>query len=1555
MLVVRGISYGDNMLNKSIISSLFVLLLFTSLTTAGSAGSNLVFILGTDENYQSLQNTNSSVDIKIYSDEDIPDLSDAGVVFLSSLNESTILNLNQNSSAVVCGYNVSNSSLINTEDNNLSKYWVYGGDSNIANMINYMDYHFLGNSASSYDLPVPPEDRINITVITGSSGVKAGLISANDDPLTSKYARVNVVTSVNEMPASLVTEDIIMLEMLSSDWISSATELSTQAMEQNNATVLTLHTSLLDGFGNVNNSSVEYSTIGKYWQYKGDENMRRLVMFLAATYKDAPLEVLGPVASTLYGFYHPDAPEIFQTTEDYLEWYNSTGKYNPDNITVGILEYQVPTDALTSRVEDSLIREIESRGCNAMFASFNVADNNSTTYFMPEGTPVVDAVISLRSYSLGQENKPITPEMAIEFLKELNVPVLHGINCYYDTEGSTYKGSKEDWENTSIGLSPDDIARNVVLQEFDGIIEPTILSWKNKDENGVSYNSDPIEEHVEWLVSRSINRAKLGEIPNSEKKVAVLYYNHGGGKNNFAAIYLDVPESLSNFVEAMNASGYNTGTEPIPNETELLDLMVLQGRNVGTWAPGELENMVATGKVVLWPVDEYMKWFSTLSAENQKEITDQWGPAPGDIMVYENESGSYFVIPRIEFGNVILGPQPTRGWEQNEKAMYHNGSLAPHHQYLAYYLWLQHEYGADAIVHFGTHGTQEWLPGKDVALSRYDWPSVMVGDVPVIYPYIMDDVGEGIQVQRRGNALIVDHLTSPIIEAGLYGGYQNISDYITRYNDVSISEDVKTEYRNLIIQEYAELDMVDALGMGSESLNNTTEVEFDLFLEDSLEPYLVSLETASMPYGMHVLGEQPPDEQTIGMIRLMLGDDYIDAVESIANSANVSTNLSTNVSTNVFTNTSTNTNVSTQLLEKVLLNNTSITDAQNQILGTTNSNVTEYLEQGAVYYQNILGCDQEIPNILRALNGEYIEPDSGNDPINSPESLPTGIDFYSIDSRTLPGEAEWLAGMKIANQTLELYKGANVGAYPETIGFVAFSTELIRNSGVTEAEVLYLLGVKPAWDSKGRIDLEGFSVIPESELGRPRIDILYTASGLYRDMYPEKLEMIDYAVRLAANESNSTYPNYVKQHSDTIYQQLIAQNYTEEEAKLLSESRVVSRQSGVYGTGLEASIVASDTWDDESKLAELYMDNLDNFYGVDIWDKSNTDVFKSILGTVDVAVKSDSSNLMGLVDNDDFVSWYGGLALAVRDVSGETPELYINNFVDPNNLLAEELSTVLSRELTTRYFNSNWIEGMMDSGYAGAQEMDRFTEFLYMWEVTTPDIVSDAAWDRVYETYVLDSQNLGLDEFFDENAYSYQSMTAQLLETSRKGSWDASDEVVQNLVKEYAESVVKDGVTCCHHTCGNALLDEYVQGVMSVPGVVDQATADEYKRLMQEATESPQQQSSESSSSHSSKGHQTSVAEKLNQTSKANTEEQASNQTVQNSDAGYGTNSPEPAPEVRQSADPNYVEGYEMQKEDPVEEEESGGMSFSGSDIVGILFVVAAVGGIYLGFRKKKF
>ena len=1520
---VEGV--GNGVGKMKVCSLVLTALLILVLVPVASAEENeLTFVIGAEDNHQSLINVRvtTPVNISVYTPDDVPDLSNKSVVFLASLNDSTLSNLTVNNSAIICGYNLTNTSLISTEDNNLSKYWVYGGDSNIADMTAYMDYHFLGNSSRSYDLPVPPADRINMTFVTGYSGVKNSLLLANDDALISKYARVNVVeTHEDQMPDSLLTEDIIVLVMIGPDWLTPVKDKSTNAINQNNATVVVLQTTVLSGLSTINESSSEYTTIGKFWEYRGDENMRRLVTFLAATYKDAPLDIQDPVKRDVYGFYHPEAPEIFQTTEEYLEWYESIDRYNPDNITIGILGYQVPSDSLHSKVEDALIYECESRGSNAMYASFYSKDPNATTYFVLNDTAIVDAVISLRSYSLGNPTHPITTEDVIKFLKYLNVPVLHGTNCYYSVDGVYKAGTEEGWQNSSVGLSSGDIARNVVLPEFDGIFDPIILSWKTEDLDGNVYNADPVDDHVDWLVSCSINHAELRYIPNSEKKVAIIYYNHGGGKNNFHAIYLDVPESLGNLVNAMNASGYNIGNKTVPNETELIDLMISQGRNIGTWAPGELEKMVASGDVILWPQEEYMKWFNALPAENQEAVIDQWGLAPGEIMTYTNKSGSYFVFPCIKFGNVILGPQPTRGWSQNNDALYHNTELVPHHQYIAYYFWLQHEYEADAIMHFGTHSTQEWLPGKQVALSRYDWPAVMVADMPVVYPYIMDDVGEGIQAKRRGNALIVDHLTSAIIEAGLYGGFVNISDYITQYNDVSIGPAIKAVNKNLIIQEYAELDLVDALGVDAQYLSSTNETQFDDFLEDTLERYLESIKTESMPYGMHVIGEYPPEEQTVGMVRLMLGSGYTNTVGSISNS----------------------TNASILLLEEVLLNGTSVTYAQNQTLGATDANVTAYLNEGLVHYQNIQDSIREIPNILRAMNGEYIEPKSGNDPIRSPDSLPTGINFYSLDPRFVPGKAEWLTGMKLANQTLEMYMEDHNGSYPDKVAFVCFSTELIRHRGVTESEILYLLGIEPAWDSKGRIKLSEFRIISEEELGRPRIDILLTTSGLYRDMYPDKIMMIDYAVRLAANAQNSTYPNYVKQNSEEIYQQLIALNYTEEDAKRLSESRVVSRQPGVYGTGLEDALPASNTWDDESVVADLYIKNLGNFYGEGMWGESNVDLFKKMLNGVDVVVQSHSSNQLGLMDNDDFPVWNGGLALAVREVSGATPDMYISNLVNPDNMMVETLSEVLNREMYARYFNPSWIEGMMEAGFSGAQEMDHFVEYLWLWESTVPDIVSDANWDRIYETYFLDSHNLGLDEFFAEsNPYARQSMAARMLETDRKGYWDASDEMIQSLVREYVESVVENGVTCCHHTCGNPLLDEYISGMLSVPGLSAE-DAEKYRQLMDEATgrEQPATETvvDDSSSSAWRRLHDSGTG---NESTDAGAGAGMDAELKQDTGAG-GEGVSNPA---------DYVEGYEMQDES-AQPSDAGPMSFSGTDLFGMLIVVLAAGAIYIGFRRR--
>jgi cobaltochelatase CobN len=754
-------------------------------------------------------------------------------------------------------------------------------------------------------------------------------------------------------------------------------------------------------------------------------------------------------------------------------------------------------------------------------------------------------------------------------------------------------------------------------------------------------------------------------------------------------------------------------------------------------------------------------------------------------------------------------------------------------------------------------------------------------------------------------------------------------------------------YRNSTIELYTNLYLENDLVVTPDELRSMSEDEFGGFISNTVHDYLDTLQSTLMPYGVHTFGVAPEDEKLVCMVKSMLRSSFVDDIYNII-PKDSGTEEDWNDTADAY---------AMDLLNATLLNGTNVSAAQLEVLGLINDTITEDLNLGFEYADNLSQATREINQTLRALDSEYIEPGPGNDPIRNPEALPTGRNFYSFDQRKFPDEETTAMGAVLADQLVEDYYNSHNGTYPEKVSYTLWAMETMRHNGLMEAQIYSLLGVRPV---RNNGVLTGFTVIPLEEMNHPRIDVLIQSSGMYRDTFPYQLALIDTAIRTVAelNETNET--NYVRWNSLKMKDELLASGYNESTADYLSKCRIFSEAVGDYGNGMPDAIAASDSWDNETKLADLFISKTSYVYGQDlsgngIWGDNYEDLLTMNLLDIDAAVHSDSTNLFGIIDGDDYYGYLGGIGLTVRALTGETPEMYIASLENVDSLQIISLKEALRTELRARYYNPKWITGMMESDYAGARQMMKFTEYIWGWDVTNPNLITDSDWDEIYDIYVNDKYDLGVDEFLKtDNPYQYQSMTARMLETARKGYWDASDEVIQSLVKEYAESVVKDGVTCCHHTCGNALLDEYIQGVISVPGIVDEETAEKYKELMQEAMESSQQQSSESSS-HSSNGHQTSVAEKLNQTTSTSTEESVSNQTVQNSDAGYGVDSPEPAPEVRQSADSNYVEGYEMQKESPSEESESGGMSFSGADILGTLFVIVAAGGIYMGFRKKKF
>ncbi|SES84524.1 cobaltochelatase CobN subunit [Methanococcoides vulcani] len=1372
--------------------------------------------------------------------------------------------------------------------------------------------------------------HINIALITGYESYKQqfdGLVSRINENSTYNITVSYYLPSTLTEDVNLSDTDIIYVNMFTDS--ASMIEDEINAAIANGTVVIGYNTHL--------NQNIPYipsvfsdeddlrDYLQDYWIYGAMDtsNFDNMIFFLSKEYGGRDdLEVKGPDGLEK-AIYHPDMTELSHFTSsatEYFDWYsNRTGtnhSFDENAPTVGILFYSsyYPDDLMPF---DELIRNFESRGINVI-PCYGSRSNYVDPFFNHTPETKVDLILSSTYRS-----QPFDKE-------DLGVPVMNTVlNGYMNLE---------EWEATNNPL-PNTYMLRMYRPETWGWIDPIMIASEEVDSQGNDIYV-PVDSQIDWLVDRAEAQTELSSKNESDKKVVILYYNHGAGKDNIGASYLEVVPSINNLLKGMADSGYDVESSSIPNETELVDLFVKQGTNIGTWAPGELEDLVETGKVTLIPEETYHGWFDELPEERKQEVVEMWGEAPGEVMIYEDRSGnSFVVIPKIEVSdNVILAPQPTRGWLQDNDALYHSGDLPPHHQYIAFYLWLQNEFDADVMVNMGRHGTVEWLPGKEFGLFRDEWPALMVSDIPVVYPYVMDGMGEGMQAKRRGNAIIIDHLIPPVVMSGSYGNYTELNDKISQYNALSSDPNMQELRYNEIVNLTLELHLDERVNM-SHSKGESTREEF----LDELDDVLRELRTTSMPYGLHILGTSPQDEQLSEMVCSMLGNDFKEEV-ALYNTSETAPVL---------------------LLDLVLNLGLNSTFAQEQVLGVGNNSVAmdDYLSDATEYAYNLGQSEDEVQQVLNAMDGKYIESNLGGDPILRPDALPSGRNFYAFDEQLIPTRQAWELGMDLANETIDMYKAENDGEYPNKVAFILWAGESTRHEGVMEAEILYLLGVRPVWDDDGD-DVEDVVLIDSSELGRPRIDVLVQISGLYRDTFPHKVELIDKAVYLAYNAPDNGYgekeerptpeyipyapaenTNFVRENTNNIYEGLNTTFQNETASMTISLLRIFGPEDGAYGTGMANAISASDTWDNNTVLADLYMERMSNAYGEYVWGESvedivsqwdvadssvdNEEVFGDNLEDVNAILHSRSSNTYGALDTDDFFQYMGGLSLVVGQASGTTPDTYIMNLQNPDAETIETLKTYLSREIVTRYLNPTWIEGMQQHGFEGAGMMGDFVENLWGWEAVCPDLIDDYVWDNVYETYMTGENS---DWMKENNPYAYQSMNARMIETARKGNWDVSEEVLKTLIKEYVESVAENDVTCCHHTCGNPSLDNFISGQISLLGVdVDKDTLDKYNELMQDATHRSSETSFHKSSSN------TPSANIVNSTS------------TSNDAAGYGTVTEQaPAP-----VDDNYVEGYEMTKE-TTSEENASSSGFSGSDVIATAVVLLAVGTIIYGFRRQR-
>jgi cobaltochelatase CobN len=1269
----------------------------------------------------------------------------------------------------------------------------------------------------------------------------------------------------------------------------------------------------------------------------------------------------GPATLPEIGLYHPDYEgKYFESTTEYLAWYaENTGThrvYNPGRPTIGIWMHRSDMKDGNTGVVDALVRDIESKDCNVILG-FDTFDDIIKFYCDENNNSLVQCVISQKSFRLNYFDN----EKGLRELEQLDVPVLRGIIVEQTTT--------VDPADANRGIPNGQVVRKTIGPNVDGIFEFIVIGDSIYDPDTQTSEYKPRATQIDWIVNRSINWAELKLNENKDKKVAIIYYNYPSGKDNIGASYLDTISSMRLLLNKMEENDFTVTGVP-ENNSQLLEMIWAQGINAGSWAPGVMNEMVENRTewgLQLIPMETYRQWFEEeISEELQNSVIEQWGepwaeelPQNKSLMMWENEAGEQFiVIPTVQFGNVWIMPQPARGFFQNDDTLYHSSIVPPPHQYIAFYLWLNNDWDADAIIHLGTHGTHEWLPGQAYGMNRTaEWAPLLLKDLPNIYPYIMANVGEGLTAEYRGNALIIDHMTPTLERSGTYGELMNMSRFIQEYYGPEMSLQTKQAYQMAIIDEMVKAGVDTDLKANATELYLYDEAQFDVFVKDILHEYLEDIEGENIPYGMHILGEVPSTNTTgpyrdelSAMVRAMMSSYFEDNITAAFYPPD---EYPLGIPFN-------DTKVD-MLVWEVITNGTRPSDAQLMVYGEVNDSLNLDLEFGLWCRQNLLDSTIEIDRVVWALSAGFVPAGPGKDPIMNPNAVPTGRNFYGVNPELYPSEATWKLGKMLAQQLLEDYYEKH-GEYPRKVSFSRFGVEFIRDHGTLEAEALYLLGVQPVWDRNGKVI--GVELIPEEELlpnydssiaGRPRVDIVYATAGM-RDAFPDKLKMLDEATRLANLAEPGNYPNYVNISTQAIYNELYGsflnstgnETYAAEMAGKLSTMRCFAVRDGTYEIAVGNAIEASSTWENESEIAELYLDKMGYAYGTDLWGFDCSELLRSNLMNVDASIHSDSSNLYDTLDNDDFFQYFGGLNLATRYVSGKTPDMYVSDTRNPDRAEIVELGRYINVNIRSRYLNDKWIEGMMDSGYAGGRMMAEFVDNLWGWEVSNPELVDDSMWENVYNRYINDEMK---DFFNSNNPGAYQSITGRMLEGVRKGYIDLPEDVVNNLVKEYMESVAENGATCCHHTCGNPLLDDFVQGNMG-PAGVSRDMQDAYTKKLYDATLREELRTTQSETTTTTSARRSSSSPTGTELKVVESGSGSSNQTLE-ADGGAGMDMNSHVQDSQQSTPDNYVEGYEMTKES-VTQPVSSNFSFSGSDIIASILVLVGVGAIYMGFWKRR-
>jgi cobaltochelatase CobN len=1126
----------------------------------------------------------------------------------------------------------------------------------------------------------------------------------------------------------------------------------------------------------------------EYFTHGGVANLTNLLRCLSDAVLRTGLGYDPPAPLPREGLYYPDAPDGLSLDE----WHQRFAQ--PDRPTVGIVFYRAHWMAQNVAAIDALVRELESRGANALaLFCYSLKDDTGEANGVPAlfrdflidptGRSRVDVLISTLSFTVAQLSEGTHTEASgpvVDLLEHLDVPVLQAVLC---------TSSESDWSASSAGMTPRDTAMNVVLPEFDGRINTVAISFKETgrfDEClGTSLKAYmPKPDRVAYVAGLALNFAKLRRLPKASRRVAVLFGNYPTKNARIGnGVGLDTPASVINVLWALHEAGYRVEDIP-PDGDALMHQLIDRCTNDEEFLTDEqLRN--ASGHVSF---ASYDAWFNELPAESRRQMVAQWGVPLGTVGRIDDR----LAIPGLVFGNVFVGIQPPRGFGADPMAIYHSPDLPPTHHYLAYYRWLRDEFGANAVIHMGKHGNLEWLPGKATALSKSCYPEVMLSDLPNFYPYIINNPGEGTQAKRRAHAVIIDHLIPPMTQAETYDDLARLEQLLDEYYRMASLDPVKLPY---ITQQIWSLVTKNNLDRDLKVERCPEAQEFDAFLQE-IDGYLCELGDSQIRDGLHILGKAPAGEQLIGLLGAMVRLDNGEVPsmrKALARASRVPDGLldgelgervDCGQAGVLFLGRSMGETDSmsrgellalldeygreytTQLIE-ALAETSDREAALNTFLDTFDDPSEPARCFGFLAREVLPRIDrttEELTNLLRGLSGRFVPAGPSGAPTRGmARILPTGRNFYSVDIHTIPTETAWKVGVQAGDRLIEKYVSENQGQYPRSVGIVVWGTSTMRTHGDDIAEILHLMGCRPVWVPESR-RLKGVELVPLAELGRPRIDVTVRISGFFRDAFPNVVNLIDLAVELVAEADEPEDRNFLRRHVRREEQALSKQGLDPRPARY----RVFGSKPGSYGAGL-LNLIDERNWKTDADLAEVYIAWGSYAYTARDHGVAAAEPFKRRLSQVAVAVQNQDNREHDIFDSDDYFQFHGGMIAAIRSLTGENPAAYFGDTANPGNVRVRDLADEARRVFRSRVVNPKWIASVMRHGYKGAFEMAATVDYLFGYEATA-GVIDDWMFERLSEAYVMDPK---VQEFLQEkNPWALRSMTERLLEAADRGLWE---------------------------------------------------------------------------------------------------------------------------------------------------------------------------------------